>query len=103
MVTWSILQEPLQRLEAKLVAAVKSIAELSDANMQAPQRALLHLPHRHGGFGIQRFEKDVADSSFLAAVALADNAMTRGPQQFRPFANASSAALHATSVSLSNA
>ena len=95
VVSWSILQEPLQRLETKLVAAVKAIAELSDADMQAPQRALLHLPHCHGGFGIQRFEEDVADSSFLAAATLAGNAMTRG-QQFRPFANAGAAALRAT-------
>ena len=57
VVAWSLLQEPLQKLESKLVAAVKAIAELSDADVHAPQRAQLHLPHRHGGFGIQRFEK----------------------------------------------
>lgn len=36
-----------------------------------PQRALLHLLHRHGGLVIQRFEEAVADSSSLAAAALA--------------------------------
>ena len=72
-VAWSLLQEPLQKLANMLVAAVKAIAELSDADMHAPQRALLHLPHRHGAFGIQRFEEDdVADASFPAAAALAD-------------------------------
>jgi len=95
VVAWSILQEPLQRLEGKLVAAVKAVADLSDADMLAPQRAQLHLPHRHGGFGIQRFEEDVADASYLAAAALADNAMARGPQQFRPFSNADAAELRA--------
>ena len=32
VVPWSLLQEPLQKLEGKLVAVVKAIAELSDAD-----------------------------------------------------------------------
>ena len=75
VVAWSLLQKPLQKLGSQLVAAVKAIAELNDADVHAPQRALLHLPHRHGGFGIQRFQEDVADASFLAAAALADNVL----------------------------
>ena len=75
VVAWSLLQEPLHKLERKQVAAVTAIVELSDADVHAPQRALLHLPHRHGGFGIQRFQEDVADASFLAAAALADNVL----------------------------
>ena len=39
VVAWSILQEPLQRLEGKLVAAVKAVADLSDVDMLTPQRA----------------------------------------------------------------
>ena len=35
----------------------------------------------------------MADASFLVAAALADNAMARGPQRFRPFANVGAAAL----------
>ena len=95
-VAWSLLQEPLQKLANMLVAAVKAIAELSDADMHAPQRALLHLPHRYGGFGIQRLEEeDVADAFFPAAAALADNAMARGPQRFRPLAIVGAATLRA--------
>lgn len=95
VVEWALLQDPMQRLEAKIVAAVKAIADLSDADLQAPQLTLLHLPHRHGGFALQKFDKEIADASFLSAAALADNAMARGPQQLRPFANAGAPALRA--------
>lgn len=95
VVDWGILQEPMQRLETKVVAAVKAIAELSDEELQAPQRALLHLPHRLAGFAIQHFEEDVSDAAFLAAAALASNAMARGPEQFRPFSNAGAVDLRA--------
>ena len=93
IVSWAILQEPLKRLEAKVVAAMKALANLSDDELQARQRAQLTLPHRHAGFGIQSFDEDDADAAYLSAAALADKAMARGSPQLCPFVNADAADL----------
>lgn len=93
VVDWELLRSPFQQLNSRLIAAVQSIAELGDGDLRPEQRKLLHLPHRKGGFAMQRFSQDTADAAFLSAAALADNAMAQGPEQFRPFSNAGAAGL----------
>jgi hypothetical protein len=93
VVEWSILREPMQQLEAKLVAAIQAVADLSDNELNAPQKTMLHLPHRHGGLAIQQFDEEVSDAAYLAAAALADNAMSSGPTPFKPFSNPGAAEL----------
>ena len=87
VVSWAVLQKPLKQLEAKLDAAMKAIGHVSDNKLQPHQRARLNLPHRHAGFGIQRFDKEVADAAFLSAAAPADKSMARGSPELWPFSN----------------
>jgi hypothetical protein len=87
-------------LEARLLAAMEAISELRDEELQAPQRAFLHLSNSFGGFGLQQFDLDVADAAFLSAAAFADEAMTRGPDPFQPFSTATAVDLCAKSERL---
>ena len=84
-VPWTTAENAFARLQERLLdgfCRISSIAELSPL-----QRARLLMPIRHGGFGLARFEKDVADAAFLAAGGLAHSALQEGHPRLRPLSN----------------
>jgi len=83
---WAFVEDAVRQVEARAVAALREIAR--DPEIPAWTREQLHLPLRHGGFGLADTTEAEANAALVSAAALAQQALSAAPERFQPFAGA---------------